>query len=144
MSVNSLLVLNMLKDSPRSTVNQLASELRLSDSVVKSILDTSIECGLIEAYGTGRGRTYMLSANVYKTKKEKIGYVRHKDIEESRYLELIINMAKSNDYIARADVVSLLHVDEDKAYKLLKQLVIKGKLIPVNKGRYSKYRYFNK
>jgi ATP-dependent DNA helicase RecG len=67
--------------------------------------------------------------------------VRQVDIDETRYPELIINMAKSNEFISRADVIQLLHVDENKAYRLLKALVEQKLLEPINKGRYAKYRY---
>ena len=55
--------------------------------------------------------------------------------------ELIVNMAKKNEYISRADVIQLLRVDDNKAYRLLKSLVNQGILTPKNKGRYSKYFY---
>ena len=141
LSLNTLLVLNMLKDMPRSKVKELAAATNLSEIATKAILDTSIECGIVDIYGSGRNRTYILSPKVYSTKSKKIGYVRQVDIDETRYPELIINMAKTNDYISRADVVQLLHVDENKAYRLLKGLVDQQVLEPINKGRYAKYRY---
>ena len=141
LSLNTLLVLNMLKDMPRSKVKELAAATNLSEIATKTILDTSIECGIVDIYGSGRNRTYILSPKVYSTKSKKIGYVRQVDIDETRYPELIINMAKTNDYISRADVVQLLHVDENKAYRLLKGLVDQQVLEPINKGRYAKYRY---
>ena len=49
-----------------------------------------------------------------------------------------------SDFIARADVVNLLHVNEDKAYNLLKMLTIQGVLTMVNKGRYAKYKLNSK
>lgn len=143
LSLNTLLVLNMLKDLPRSTISQIAEATNLSEIATKNILDSSIECGIVDFYGSGRGRTYILSPKVYNTKSKKIGYVRQVDIDETRYPELIINMAKTNEYISRADVIQLLHVDDNKAYRLLKSLVDQGILIPKNKGRYSKYYYSN-
>ena len=140
LSINTLLVINILKDLPKSTTGQLADAIGLSEVSIKNILDASIECGIVDAYGNGKNRTYILSRKVYRTKEAKIGYVRQVDIDESRYPELIINMAKANEYIARADVVALLHVDENKAYKLLKALVDQGRLVAVNKGRYAKYK----
>ena len=83
----------------------------------------------------------MLSPKVYSTKAAKIGYVRQIDIDETRYPELIINLAKNTDYLSRADVVQLLHVSPSKAYTLLKKLVEQGVLEPVNKGHYAKYKY---
>ncbi len=126
---------------PRSNVDQLAMAANLSVTATKSILDTSIECGIVDVFGGSRNRTYILSPKVYSTKSGKIGYVRQVDINEARYPELIINLAKSTEFIARADVIQLLHVDDNKAYRLLKTLVNEGQLEPVNKGRYAKYRY---
>ena len=53
---------------------------------------------------------------------------------------MILNMARSNEFISRADVMNLLHVKDSKAYGLLKKLAEEGLLIPVNKGRYAKYK----
>ena len=141
LSLNSLLVLNVLKDMPRSNLTDLAEAVNLSEIATKAILDTSIECGIVDIYGSGRNRTYILSPKVYSTKAKRIGYVRQVDIDETRYPELIINLAKTNEFISRADVVQLLHVDNNKAYRLLKSLVDQGVLEPINKGRYAKYHY---
>ncbi len=141
LSLNTLLVLNSLKDIPRSNITQLAEAVNLSEIETKTILDASIEYGIVEVYGNNRNRTYILSPKVYSTKSKKIGYVRQVDIDETRYFELILNLAKTNEFISRADVVQLLHVDDNKAYRLLKSLTEKGQLKPVNKGRYAKYQY---
>lgn len=141
LSLNTLLVLNVLKDMPRSNLTDLAEAVNLSEIATKAILDNSIECGIVDIYGSGRNRTYILSPKVYSTKSKRIGYVRQVDIDETRYPELIINLAKTNEFISRADVVQLLHVDNNKAYRLLKSLVDQGVLEPINKGRYAKYRY---
>ena len=139
--VNTLLVLNMLRDIPRSDVKQLSEALNLSETVVKATLDRAIETGLVEGYGAGRGRNYILSHELYQDKEKAAGYVRQRDIDEARYPELIISIARNSEYISRADVVNLLHVKESKAYGLLKALVEQGVLEPVNKGRYAKYRF---
>lgn len=140
MPINTLLVLNKLKDMPRSDVSQLSETLGLSETMIKTVLDKAVENGLVEAYGGGRGRNYILSHNLFKDKTKSIGYVRQQDIDETRYAELILNMAKHNDFICRADVINLLHVKDSKAYGLLKKLVEDGYLEPINKGRYAKYR----
>ena len=141
LSLNTLLVLNVLKDMPRSNLTDLAEAVNLSEIATKAILDTSIECGIVDIYGSGRNRTYILSPKVYSSKSKRIGYVRQVDIDETRYPELIINLAKTNEFISRADVVQLLHVDNNKAYRLLKNLADQGVLEPINKGRYAKYHY---
>ena len=137
--INTLLVLNALKDMPRSDVKQLSSALRLSETMVKTILDKAIDHGLVEAFGGGRGRNYAIAHQLYYDKKNT-GYVLQKDIDQTRYLELITTMAQSNEFVSRADVVNLLHVTDAQAYTLLKKLVNQEVLLPVNKGRYAKYR----
>ena len=144
LSLNSLLVLNTLKDLPKSTVSQIGEAINISETAIKGILDNFIEAGLVEGFGNGRGRTYILSPKVYNTKAAKIGYVRQVDIDETRYPELIINLAKKSEFIARADIVQLLHVSSPKAYTLLRKLVQQGLLEPVNKGHYAKYKYIGK
>ena len=144
LSINTLLVLNTLKDLPKSSVSQIAGAINVSETTIKGILDTSIEAGIVDGFGNGRNRTYILSPKVYKPQTARIGYVRQVDIDETRYPELIINLAKKTDYLSRADVVELLHVSTSKAYNLLKKLVDQGLLEPVNKGHYAKYHYIGK
>lgn len=142
--INTLFVLNTLKEIPRSDAKQIAEAANLSEVIVKTVLDKAVENGLVEPYGAGRGRNYMLSHKLYQDKAKAIGYVRQKDIDEARYPEMIVNMARKSDYIARADVVNLLHVNEDKAYNLLKALTKQGVLTMVNRGRYAKYKLNDK
>ena len=142
--INTLLVLNSLKEIPRSDAKQIAEAANLSEIIVKTVLDKAVENGLVEPYGAGRGRNYMLSHKLYQDKSKTIGYVRQKDIDEARYPEMIVNMARKTEFIARADVMNLLHVNEDKAYNLLKALTGQGILSMVNKGRYAKYKLNSK
>ena len=140
--INTLLILNYLKDAPRSDIHQISEALNIQETIAKTVLEKSIETGLVEAYGSGRGRSYILSKRVYKEKGgfSNIGYVQQVDIDETRYLELIKNLAQNNEFISRADVVQLLHVNENKAYWLLHKLVKDNVIVPVNRGRYAKYQ----
>ena len=137
--INTLLILNHLKDAPRSDARQITEALNLPEAVVKTVLEKSIENGLVEAYGSGRSRNYLLAQNVYGDKREKIGYVRQADIDETRHTELILNLAKKNEFISRADVIELLHVNERRASYLLKKLTEAEKLKIMKKGRYTRY-----
>ena len=138
--INTLLVLNILKEMPKSDVSQISEYAKLPETIVRTILERSIEAGLVEAYGNTRGRYYILSHKVYKQNGGKTRYVQQRDIDETRYLELIMSMAKENEYISRADVIQLLHVTDNKAYRLLKKLVDSNKIEAVNKGHYAKYK----
>lgn len=142
--INMLLTLNALKDMPRSDIAQLSAALNLSEVLVRTVLDKAIDSGLVEAYGAGKGRNYILSHTLFSDKSSHMGYVRQRDIDELRFEELILNLAQHHEFISRADVMNLLHVKDSKAYSLLKSLVSQGKLMPINKGRYAKYQLIKK
>ncbi len=144
LTIQTLLVLNALKDAPKSTVQMIAANVNLSENMVSGILSQSVETGLVDAFGTARNRSYMLSSKVYKTKEQKRGYVLQADIDESRYLELVLTMAQKSKYISKADVVALLHVDGNKAYQILRKLVSSGDLQLIQSGKYAKYRMIEK
>ena len=138
---NTLLVLNILKDAPRATIKQLSETVNLPQSVVKVILEKAVETGLVEAFGNGNGRSYVLSRLLYNDSTHRVGYVLQKDIDKKRHLELIESLARENEFISKSDVVQLLHVSDDRAYYLIKKLVSSGILEVVQKGHYAKYRF---
>ncbi|MCF0116212.1 MAG: Rrf2 family transcriptional regulator, partial [Erysipelotrichaceae bacterium] len=140
LSINSLLVLNVLREKS-ATVKQLAEVTKLSTTMVNRILDTLSGCGIVESKEKGRGISYSLSEKLYNGSKGKKSYVEKVEISDEELLTEILKMAKRSDYIARMDVIHFLNVKEDKAYKLLKVLVEDNRLEPVNKGKYSKYKY---
>lgn len=70
--VNALLILNTLRDMPKSDVKQISESVRLPETVVRTILEKSITAGLVEAYGNARGRSYMLSHTIYKENDGKV------------------------------------------------------------------------
>jgi len=141
--INTLLVLNALKDAPRATVEELAIVVNLTETIVKIILEKSVENGLVEAFGNGKGRGYILSRSVYSDDSQRMGYVLQKDIDKTRHLELIQSLARENEFISKSDVVQLLHVSEDRAYYLIKKLVETNVLKIVQKGHYAKYQIVN-
>lgn len=137
--INTLLVINMLKDAPRSSIDQVANAANLPESIVKVILEKSVEAGLVEAYGNGKNRCFILSHELYKSKEQSFGYVLQKDIDKKRYLELIKSIAYENQFISKADVVNLLHISGNQALYLIKKLIKSNELRVVQKGRYAKY-----
>ena len=139
--INTLLVLNALKDAPRATVEQISTIINLQESLIKVILEKSVEGGLVEAFGNGKSRGYILSRSVYGNNDQRVGYVLQKDIDKKRHLGLIESLAEENDFISKADVIELLHVSENRAYYLIKKLVEAGILEQVQKGHYAKYRF---
>ena len=139
--INTLLVLNALKDSPRATAEQLSTIVNLTETIIKIILEKSVENGLVEAFGNGKSRGYILARSIYSDGAQRMGYVLQKDIDKKRHLELIKSLAGESEYISKSDVVELLHVSENRAYYLIKKLVDSNVLEAVQKGHYAKYRF---
>lgn len=137
--VYALLVLNALKQFRRASVHELAEELHTEESRVRVTLESLHEAGMVEAGGTGRGRYYYLSAKVYRTGDNLLGYVRQTDIDAVRYEALILKLAHQQGYITRANVVDLLSVAPPQAYRLLQKLMNEKKLTLLCRGKYAKY-----
>ena len=123
--LNSLLVLNVLKNNHRMSLADMSHECTIPESKLKTTLERLTESGLIDAMGSGRGRAYVLSAKAYT---DPIQHVRQTDIDAVRYKELVMTLARRKEYITRRDVIELLHVSPSQAYRLLKKLVDEGLL----------------
>ena len=124
--LNALLALNLLRQARRITAAEISKEAHIPESKMRATLEYLTETGLIEAIGTGRGRAYILSAKSYK---DPVKYIRQTDIDQLRYPELVVKLAKQKGSISRKDVIELLHVSPPQAYRLLKKMVEDQKLI---------------
>ena len=137
LSLNSLIILNTLRDFPKSTIKEVEVETNISEVAIVNILDEFVERGIIEESGRGKSKGYILSPKVYKvrTKKAK-GNSSNEEFED-----MIVDLARRKDGISRSDVVDLLGVGGDKAYNLLKKLVKDERLRVEKNGRYTRYFY---
>lgn len=137
--IYSLLTLNSLKQLHRASVHELVDSIKTDESRIKVALESLLEAGMVEAVGNGRGRNYMLSSKYYRASNDSAAYVRQKDIEVIRYDELVLQLAKQQGSVRRADVVALLHVSSPQAFRILKRLTIRGQLVLSGKGAGAKY-----
>lgn len=137
--IYSLMVLNALKQLHRASTHELTESIKTDENRIKIALESLLEAGLVEAVGSGRGRTYMLSARYYRSSNDSVAYVRQKDIDALRYDELVLSLAKQQGFVKRADVVALLHVSAPQAYRILQKLSQKGLLTMQGKGAGANY-----
>jgi ATP-dependent DNA helicase RecG len=127
-NVFALLILYELRHARRATLEELVEKAQTDKSRVRTIVERLIETGYLESTGNARGRTYTLSAKIYRMLNESVSYVRQTDIDRIRYPELILKLAAKKGSIRRADVMELLRLTGPQAYKQLKSLVDEGKL----------------
>ncbi len=126
------------------TTQEAARLIQKPEAAARAVLERLVEAGLIEARGTGRGRTYHLSAATYRRLGEEAAYVRMKGFEHQQMEEMILSYARSHGRITRKEAATLCHLKEYQAYYLLKKLVKAGKLKPAgSKGRGAYYRLAN-
>ena len=77
---------------------------------------------MVEAHGTGKGRTYTLSAKVYQGAGQKAAYVRQAGFDAIQQEQMVLNFIDTHGRIKRADVMELCHLDRNQAYRLLARM----------------------
>ena len=132
--LQSLLVLDALKQCRRATAEELSHDIDASFAQLRQTLEALTEAGLVEATGYGKRRSYMLSSGVYRRSGKAKEYVRQTDIDRVRYPELILKLAKTRGSVTTADVADLLHVERDQAYYEIRKLVRAGRLAKAANG----------
>lgn len=137
--LQSLMVLDKLKRERRCTFEELSDDLDIPTTRLRQTIEVLVEAGLAEASGAGKNRSYMLGRKVYKKSHKAKEYVRQTDVDRVRYPEMILKLAQHQERITTADVMELLHLDQNAAYYEVSKLVKQGKLRGVRKGRNSYY-----
>lgn len=138
-TIYELLILNLLRAKHRMMHQELAGAAGVPVYKLSSTLETLVEAGLVEAMGKGQVRHYMLSARVYGSQKNVMGYVRQTDIDAIRFPELIEKLAKKQGSVTRADVAELLHLSPSQAYHQLDKLKKQGRLVLKGRGKTAHY-----
>lgn len=138
--INSLLILSALQTQRRASVHELADIIHISVARTRANIERLLESGLVEATGNGKARVYILSAKVYREQDNSAGYVRQTGINKLKYDELVLKLAKQQGYITRDNVSELLNISNSQAYRILKKLADKGKLVLLGKGRSARYK----
>lgn len=121
--VDSLIILAALREQRRASSEQLAGAVQKEAGRVQISLEVLAEAGLLQAHGVGRGRSYTLSADLYRLLGEKAEYTRQAGFDRLQHEQLVKSYVKQHGRITRQETIALCRVTPDQAYKLLKQLV---------------------
>jgi ATP-dependent DNA helicase RecG len=122
MPIDSLIILSRLRNERRLRTTDLARSVQKPETVVRGTLEKLVEAGVVEAHSTGKGRTYTLSAKVYKGAGQKAAYVRQVGFDPIQQEQMVLNFIDTHGSVKRADVIELCHISPDQAYKLLAKL----------------------
>lgn len=141
LSIYALMILSLLKNEKRLTLDQIAEKTHLAEGKLRGSIENLIEDGLVEGVGNGRSRSYLLSQKVYKENNQSIQYVRQTGIDRIAFPEMILKLAKAQDgIITKQDVAELLKITPHQAYIEITKLVKEEKLYKYCGGKYTKYK----
>jgi ATP-dependent DNA helicase RecG len=126
--INSLIVLSALRDQKRTGLDELATLIQQDISQAKRTVEHLVEAGLVEAHGKTRGRTYTLSAAMYKAKGDKVAYTRQAGFSRLQNEQMVLSHAQHHGRVQRQEVMDLCHMSKDQATRLLKALKDDGRL----------------
>ena len=121
--VDSLIILAALREQRRASSELLAVVVQKETGRVQPSVEALVEAGLVQAHGVGRGRSYTLSADLYRLLGEKAEYTRQAGFDRLQHEQLVKNYVKQHGRITRQETIELCRLTPDQAYKLLKQLV---------------------
>lgn len=127
--VETLLVLTALREARRMSAADLGSHLQCTAAHASKLIEPLVESGLIQAHGTGRGRQYTLSPQVYKQLGQGAEYARQAGFDELQQVELIRNLVRQQTRIKREDVIALCRLSPRQAKHKLDQMVASGMLV---------------
>ncbi len=137
--LDSLIILFRLRQERRLTISDFVSSTQKSEHETRSTLEKLTEAGMIEAHGSGRGRTYTLSARVYRKAGQKAGYVRQAGFDPIQQEQMVLTYIDKHSSIKRSDVIELCRLSPAQAYHLLKRLEKQGKIFQHGTKRYAFY-----
>ena len=141
LSIYTLMILSLLNNERRCSLERIIEVTNLSENKVRAAVENMIETGLIEATGSGKNRTFIMGKKIYREKNETIQYVRQTDIDNIRYPELVMKLARTqNGIITKQNIIDLLNVTPSQAYKIIKQLQSENKIMLLNGGKYARYQ----
>lgn len=136
--VETLLVLTALRTARRLSAAEVATHLQCSPSQASKMIEPMAESGLIQAHGTGRGRQYTLSPQVYRSLGQGKEYTRQAGFDDLQQIELIRNYIRQEGRIKREDVAALCRLTLRQATHRLGQMAKSGQLVRhgENRGAY--------
>jgi ATP-dependent DNA helicase RecG len=142
MPIDSLIILSRLRHERRLTTADLVSDTQKTEQATRTALEKLVEAGLVEAHGTGRGRTYTLSAKVYRRAGQKSAYVRQAGFDNIQQTQMVLSYIDKHGSIRRSEAAELCRIGGHQAYRLLKSLEQDGLI--VQKGQLKGSFYIRK
>lgn len=137
--IDSLIALGALREFKRLSAEDLAERIQRDLASAKRTLEGLTEAGLVEAHGATRGRTYMLSATVYRAVNGKVAYTRQAGFTPIQHEQMVLSYVRQHGRIKRAEAMELCRLSEGQVKDLLKRMCHSGLLTLSGAGRAAHY-----
>jgi ATP-dependent DNA helicase RecG len=128
LTLPDLQILTELLHNRRLTTAEVAGLLQVTDAEARRHLSRMVERGLVEARGEGKGRSWHLTAAVYRELSEPAAYVRVHGFEPLQQEQLVLNYVDAHGRITRAQAADLCALSLDQASRLLRRMTESGSL----------------
>lgn len=136
--LEELMALHLVFATKRIEASLLATTMQRNQQAALTVLEGLVAKGLLEVHGD-KHRSYMLSAEAYRSMGQPTEYVRAKGFDPIRQMALVESFLKAHGRIARRDVVRLCLVSEEEATMLLAKMVDLGRLRKLGNKRGTHY-----
>lgn len=138
-SLDDLLALHEVRAERRITSSRAAELFQVSQDEARSGLNRLVERGLLEARGERKGRTYHLTASLYRRLGEPAEYVRTRGFDGLQQEQMVLTWVDSHGSITRREAAELCQLELNQASRLLRRLRSERKLELVGEKRASRY-----
>lgn len=141
LNLSELQILTELFNERRATTAELARLTQRSEAETRNRLASMVERGWVEPRGERTGRTWHLSAAVYRALESSSGYVRVRGYDAIQQEQMVLAYVAAHGRIARQQVAELCALSPHQAGRLLRRLVQEGKLVRHGERRSSHYTF---
>lgn len=129
LGLDDLLILNALWQERNVDTAEAARLTQKPETETRATLHRLVEAGLVEERGEKRGRTWHLSAAVYRAFGDRAAYVRQRGFEPLQQEQMVLQYVEKHGRITRKEAAELCRIGPYQATRLLDRLVKDGRLL---------------
>jgi ATP-dependent DNA helicase RecG len=129
LKLDDLLVLNNLWHERRCATPDTAALIQKSETEARTVLNGLVERGFLEARGEGKGRSYHLSAAIYRRLGDKSGYIHQRGFEPLQQEQMVVQYLEKHGRITRREIADLCKISPNQARTLISRLLKHKKLV---------------
>lgn len=139
LSLETLLTLNEVRAERRITTERAAELFHVARDSARATLNSLVERGMLESRGERKGRTYHMSAALYRQLGQPAQCVRTKGFDEMQQREMIRTFVERHGSITRREASELCQLAPTQAGRILRELREGGELVMVGERKWARY-----